>query len=524
MLVVFSTLQTKSVAQQDVNKLLDELSAREFKTRETSKRKLKDSKHYKAVIDKLTGKDCTAETRNACLEILDSWKDTVDPEGFQKIKGLIESIDVEKQTNRKATISKLRSTYFVGLTEKQILAHLKSKGALVTLTKRDKQPDHLWITLADNQWKGKPYDFHTITGRNYELDVDFSRVYDTRLLNAIAGDRVKRLSIFQTTITELDCKLFKKCTNIESLYFKGVTGCQSLYPVISKLEHLKLLWLPNDLTDSDLTQICSSKSITRLEFGEDSNRITKAGLESLASLKSLGGLDLKKTAINVDDLAVLARCKKLEGLAIIHTKDPDGAMKVISKLDSLRSLTITESAVTNRGLSYLSSHKNLNSIYLGSESAPVITDEGFEHLAKIESLKQISNYGALISYGLIKKLRKQKLQVFFGERFRIPDELTKKQVEALKKLYEAGFTLKSNRRKRLFNLELVAKKPLNESTIELLNQFATFKDIYVEFSYTVDDKQAELILKLPEKFKIWISGHSMTYQNRKKIKKRFNIR
>jgi hypothetical protein len=78
--------------------------------------------------------------------------------------------------------------------------------------------------------------------------------------------------------------------------------------------------------------------------------------------------------------------KKLELLDLSYTKIGDPTLHALSSMSTLRDLTVTGTAVTDRGLAYLKGMKSLESL---EARVTEIGDPGLEALRTLPKLRQV---------------------------------------------------------------------------------------------------------------------------------------
>jgi hypothetical protein len=135
---------------------------------------------------------------------------------------------------------------------------------------------------------------------------------------------------------------------------KGWTTLQSL-------PHLEHICTPYGLTDAEMAGIATLQTVNEMEIVAD--RLTDAGLGSIAKLRNLQVLHLEGTPMMTD-----------EGL------------KVLATLPRLRHLRLS-GPFTDQGLAHLATAPSIKALWL---ETPRATEEGLRHLAQIGSLERLT--------------------------------------------------------------------------------------------------------------------------------------
>ena len=154
-------------------------------------------------------------------------------------------------------------------------------------------------------------------------------------------------------------------------YIAKLTGMTHFCPVLARftpkgwamlasLPCLEHICTPYGLTDADVAEIAKLRTVNEMEIVAD--RLTDAGLASLAGLRNLQVLHLEGTTMMTD-----------EGLRSLGT------------LPKLRHLRLS-GPFTDKGLAYLIALPSLKALWL---ETPNTTEEGLRHLAQCQSLERL---------------------------------------------------------------------------------------------------------------------------------------
>ena len=195
------------------------------------------------------------------------------------------------------------------------------------------------------------------------LELDSTQITDSGVarLGLQAFEKLERLSLAQTAITNESLKSIKKARNLTELFI--------------------------DMTSIDDEGIAELRDLVTLRvLAAFRTNIRGTGLEGFDSLETLSLVQSK-----VDDagLAVIARLRRLRYLGLSGCKFTDRGLAPIAQLDSLEALGLDQTEITDAGLETLADQKSLASV---SVSMTQITDQGLELLCKNPSLKFVSAY------------------------------------------------------------------------------------------------------------------------------------
>ena len=141
--------------------------------------------------------------------------------------------------------------------------------------------------------------------------------------------------------------------------------------VLKVMPHLKTLRLRNTAIDDDsLSNLQGLKNLQKLDLGL--TNISGTGLKYLQNLRSLSKLDLTSAAnIRGPGLELLANLPTLHELDLGNTyysdacPIDDAGTVYIGQLHQLKSLNLTRTKITDKGLQNLSQLKNLETLMLG---------------------------------------------------------------------------------------------------------------------------------------------------------------
>lgn len=156
---------------------------------------------------------------------------------------------------------------------------------------------------------------------------------------------------------------------------------------------LELLATEKTLKSTNLNLTNTTINGTGLKFLKDlsirsidltGTNLSAEGWEELSKLKQIEELNLSKTNMGEPELRLIARLPKLKALFLGGCKNVDDkCARVVSSIQSLMYLNLSETAVTDSGLEYIADMENLYGIALTKDE---ITDAGVLKLLKLKNL------------------------------------------------------------------------------------------------------------------------------------------
>jgi hypothetical protein len=194
--------------------------------------------------------------------------------------------------------------------------------------------------------------------------------------------------------------------NLEEIVFVGSKVNSKVLRELAKLPSLKCLSLygPN-FTDDGLIYLKDFPSLKTLLL-PDTN-ITDAGLQHFSDLHQLENLSLFNTQVTDAGIAHLVPMKSLRKLSLTKrmqnkTRITEKAFPLLPQISKLEYLYVNGHCINDYTLSKLSKLSNFKSLeaafYAGLDRQErPLTDEGFRHLAKIQTLERLSIIGIKIT-------------------------------------------------------------------------------------------------------------------------------
>ncbi len=109
---------------------------------------------------------------------------------------------------------------------------------------------------------------------------------------------------------------------------------------------------------------------------------------------SVRSLSLWRSEITDEDLRLLRGLRGLKRLHLGRTQVTDSGMAHIGEMESLRALRLTDTEITDAGLEHLCGLRHLEELVLDGTT---VTDEGMENLADLRSLESVNLIGTAVT-------------------------------------------------------------------------------------------------------------------------------
>jgi internalin A len=159
------------------------------------------------------------------------------------------------------------------------------------------------------------------------------------------------------------------------------------------------------LTDAGLEELAPLKSATTLDL--TGTLVTDAGLKGLAVFTNLQKLYLMNNPVTGSGLKELRPLKNLTPLHLDHNHVTDAGVKELAALTTLTSLTLRDrGGITDAGLKELAALKNLTTLRLGCSDPTLskVTAAGLKELAPLKHLTTLSLTGTRMTDEWFKEL------------------------------------------------------------------------------------------------------------------------
>lgn len=152
----------------------------------------------------------------------------------------------------------------------------------------------------------------------------------------------------------------------------------------------------SNLTNADLVQLIrrsgGAARLRRLNLRR--TRVTNDGLALIGSLERLRVLDVSHTRINDEGLQHLVSLKNLEVLDLSNTDISDGGLRAVQALPAIKELDLFGTGIGDDGAQFISSVPTLEVLSLAHTK---LTDNGLQYLSRMPRLRILFAYGTRIS-------------------------------------------------------------------------------------------------------------------------------
>lgn len=192
--------------------------------------------------------------------------------------------------------------------------------------------------------------------------------------------------------------------SMRELVLRGTSLDDSSAKLLSRFSRLQLLDISKTkIGDAALGSISSATGLESLSLAE--TRVTGEGMESLRNLKHLRLLDLSATRVDDKGLLTVAGLSEIQDLRlatplvqkspkehwqVIDARITDVGVAALKGLPSLKSLSLTDTAIGDHGLEDLAEIKTLARLSLRWSSKEVrATSQGMSRISKLTSLQRL---------------------------------------------------------------------------------------------------------------------------------------
>lgn len=193
--------------------------------------------------------------------------------------------------------------------------------------------------------------------------------------NLWAIKNVKTVDLSTTQLSDQSLKLLTDCPDIEFLRLDST-----------------------NVTDSGMEFVLEAKTLRRIWINE--SRISGEGLAALAKLPRLS--ELKLDGRQCAELCRLNGMPKIRSLILTNTQDYH--LEEIGRLESLRTLVLTDTNITDASVPFIERLSGLEILNLDGTS---ISDQSIPNLAQLENLEWLSIAQTKVSSKGIQSMRRQ---------------------------------------------------------------------------------------------------------------------
>jgi len=365
------------------------------------------------------------------------------------------------------------------------------------------------------------------------IRVDNTHVGDNELAYLSNLPSLKSLNLWLTPTTDAGMVHVGKITSLESLSLSAGVGDEGL----THLNGLKnLRWLSTGdrgVTDKGLAHLAG---LTNLEYlGLEGAQVSDAGLVYLKNMSKLKKLRLYGTPVTEKGFVHLEGLKNLEELNVLFGVTEIGLM-ALSKLPSLKSITVDGDSLSEEGLSLLSKFKSLEHIYIddtGKMDAIAgeltklpglvrltlgrgLTDEGLIQLKHIKSLRDLDIETAKISgRGIAALAELPSLQVLKLANMKLPTEEEWKALGRLSSLQRLSLKAIRSEVTDACIEHMVGLQSLRNLSIDAI----VIRDRNAMYSLDITDEGLGYISKLKSLERLTLHGAKITDEGLQQLSK-----
>lgn len=232
------------------------------------------------------------------------------------------------------------------------------------------------------------------------LDISFTQITDVGLEHLASLAELEELNLGGNKISGVGLHVLKLLPKLRKLSFYGIQRRNAGWcwaPVVTDLE-LETISLLAGLEDLNIGFGVALGARRPADLGPadgeaecrmaGGTRVTDFGLAKLAKLRKLRQLDLSGSAITVNGLKTLASFPDLERLSLWNVKAiDDSAAPHLEALGALKSLDLSNTAIGDQTLARLAKLPNLRRLYVSETS---VTQDGITAFAKLRPESVVS--------------------------------------------------------------------------------------------------------------------------------------
>ncbi|MGB2862833.1 MAG: hypothetical protein WBC05_05855 [Sedimentisphaerales bacterium] len=296
------------------------------------------------------------------------------------------------------------------------------------------------IQIADDQLRHIAH----LTGLQ-ELDISKTNILGTGLKYLAKLDSLKKLWLANTHVGDDELSCLLELPSLEGLGLRDTPTTDEGMVVVGMITSLEVLSLSAGVGDEGLAHLNDLKNLrwlstgdrgvtdkglaclaglTNLEYlGLEGAQVSDAGLVYLKNMSKLKSLRLYGTRVTEKGFVHLENLTNLEELNVLYGVTETGLM-ALSKLPSLKNITVDGNLLSEEGLALLSKFKSLEHVYIDNTDK---MDAIVKELINLPGLKELTLGTGLTDEGLVKLKNMQFLQsLMIG-----PSQITGKGIAAL---------------------------------------------------------------------------------------------
>ena len=210
--------------------------------------------------------------------------------------------------------------------------------------------------------------------RRLKLDI---RLDDAGLAHFSGCEALEEVDLSSTGGNVLSGEGLKWLANARNLRILRLGGCPITNKGAASLRQLNSIEeLPIssvEFNDDGMQHLAHLTNLRFLFLGGPGSRITDAGVEHLAQLRSLEALSLTDTQITDVSLQHLSQIASLKGLGLVGTPITNEGLKHLEALPSLKTLVLNRTDIDDGAVEYLRSFPALERVTVGNTK---MTEEG----------------------------------------------------------------------------------------------------------------------------------------------------
>lgn len=260
--------------------------------------------------------------------------------------------------------------------------------------------------------------------------VEFSRLNKVLLEGTRTDDETYELLSSVTGLAHLDLERskpsadnFAKLKDLPKLKFIQLFKATLDSDAVSQLASFPALeqirCAQTRVGDAELKHLENLKTLRAIDLS-DCNRVTPAGLESLAKCPKLAFLKVWGKSIGNNSMATVASMKSLKVLGLVDTAVDDQGIKQLAGLDlreihlfrtsvgdegvkvlaampNMVTMNLRDTRVSDKALEYIANLKQLRKLDLSECTSPGITDAGADSIVKLETLQQLNLWSTKVT-------------------------------------------------------------------------------------------------------------------------------
>ena len=299
------------------------------------------------------------------------------------------------------------------------------------------------IEITDDQLRHVAH----LTGLQ-ELILSETNILGTGLKYLAKLDSLKKLWLSGTHVGDNELAYLSELPFLEGLGLRNTPTTDAGMVHVGKIASLEVLYLSAGVGDEGLAHLKGLKNLRSLSTGDrgvtdkglaclaglinleylglEGAQVSDAGLVYLKNMSKLKKLRLYGTPVTEKGFVHLENLKNLEELNVLYGVTETG-LKALSKLPSLKNITVDGDSLSEEGLVLLSKFKSLEHVYIDNTEK---MDSIVKELVSLRGLKELTIGTGLTDEGIVGLRNMHSLQVLtIG-----PSQITGKGISVLAQL------------------------------------------------------------------------------------------